>query len=183
MGLDDKTINDDEDAVMELRMMHKVHRLATYELTEPPLDAYEAFEIATLNGARVCGFDGVAGALLPGMKADAVLVDLARVENEPWPDPRSDIVEAFVQRAMAATSKPLVVAAPRMQEREMKLRRALCYGRCANSLEGLSMTAQKRGHAGADQADRRVGTRLARAHVSEPFDLETACLEFFLGNQ
>jgi cytosine/adenosine deaminase-related metal-dependent hydrolase len=29
MGLDDKTINDDEDAVMEVRMMHKVHRLHT----------------------------------------------------------------------------------------------------------------------------------------------------------
>ena len=52
MGLDDKTINDDEDAVMELRMMHKVHRLGQLRSGEPPLDAYEAFEIATLNGAR-----------------------------------------------------------------------------------------------------------------------------------
>ena len=102
MGLDDKTINDDEDAVMELRMMHKVHRISTYELTEAPLDAYEAFEIATVNGARVCGFEGETGALLPGMKADAVLVNLERVENEPWLDPRSDIVEAFAQRAMGS---------------------------------------------------------------------------------
>src|SRR5207247_9731934 len=44
MGLDDKTINDDEDAVMELRMMHKVHRLSTYDLNEPPMDACKAFE-------------------------------------------------------------------------------------------------------------------------------------------
>src|SRR5690349_21518855 len=64
MGMDDKTINDDEDAVMELRMMHKVHRLSTYELTDRPLDAYEAFEIATVNGARVCGFEAECGALL-----------------------------------------------------------------------------------------------------------------------
>src|SRR6266404_278780 len=109
MGLDDKTINDDEDAVMELRMMHKVHRLATYELTEAPMDAYEAFEIATLNGARVCGFEGVTGTLAPGMKADAVLVDLERVENEPWLDPRSDIVEAFVQRAMGSDVDTVVI--------------------------------------------------------------------------
>ena len=109
MGMDDKTINDDEDAVMELRMIHKVHRLSTYDLAEPPLDAYEAFEIATLNGARVCGFEGEAGALLPGMKADAVLVDLERVENEPWLDPRSDIVEAFVQRAMGSDVDTVVV--------------------------------------------------------------------------
>jgi cytosine/adenosine deaminase-related metal-dependent hydrolase len=109
MGLDDKTINDDEDAVMELRMMHKVHRLSTYDLTEPPLDAYEAFEIATVNGARVCGFEGETGALLPGMKADAVLVNLERVENEPWLDPRADIVEAFIQRAMGADVATVVV--------------------------------------------------------------------------
>jgi 5-methylthioadenosine/S-adenosylhomocysteine deaminase len=122
MGMDDKTINDDEDAVMELRMMHKVHRLSTFELTEPPLDAYEAFEIATLNGARVCGFEGECGALLPGMKADAVLVDLERVENEPWLDPRSDIVEAFVQRALGSDVSTVVIGGRiAMHEKKLEL--------------------------------------------------------------
>ncbi len=122
LGMDDKTINDDEDAVMELRMMHKVHRLSTYELTEAPLDAYEAFEIATLNGARVCGFEGETGALLPGMMADAVLVDLDRVENQPWLDPRSDIVEAFVQRAMGSDVDTVVVGGKvAMRERKLEL--------------------------------------------------------------
>src|SRR6185436_9403187 len=120
--LDDKTINDDEDAVMELRMMHKVHRLSTYELTEAPMDAYEAFEIASLNGARVCGFEGATGALAPGMKADAVLVDLERVANEPWLDPRSDIVEAFVQRAMGSDVDTVVIGGRvAMQNRSLKL--------------------------------------------------------------
>jgi cytosine/adenosine deaminase-related metal-dependent hydrolase len=122
LGMDDKTINDDEDAVMELRMLHKVHRLSTYELTEAPLDACEAFEIATLNGARVCGFEGETGALHPGMKADAVLVDLDRVENEPWLDPRSDIVEAFVQRAMGSDVDSVVVGGKVvMEDRKLKL--------------------------------------------------------------
>jgi 5-methylthioadenosine/S-adenosylhomocysteine deaminase len=122
MGLDDKTINDDEDAVMELRMMHKVHRISTYDLAEPPLDAYEAFEIATLNGARVCGFEGAAGALLPGMKADAVLVDLDRVENEPWLDPRSDIIEAFVQRALGSDVDTVVIGGRvAMEGRKLRL--------------------------------------------------------------
>src|SRR5262245_1483565 len=35
MGLDDKTINDDEDAVMELRMLHKLHRVPSYDLRTP----------------------------------------------------------------------------------------------------------------------------------------------------
>jgi 5-methylthioadenosine/S-adenosylhomocysteine deaminase len=109
MGLDDKTINDDEDAVMELRMMHKVHRLDTYELTSPPLSAYEALEIATLNGARACGFEGEVGALLPGMKGDAILVDLGRVARDPWLDPAFDIAEAFVERAMGGDVVTVVV--------------------------------------------------------------------------
>jgi cytosine/adenosine deaminase-related metal-dependent hydrolase len=100
MGMDDKTINDDEDAVMEVRMLHKLHRLHSFDLTAPPLDAYAAIEMATINGARVCGFEGETGALQPGMKADAIVVDLGRVERDPWIDPRLDPIEGFVQRAL-----------------------------------------------------------------------------------
>jgi cytosine/adenosine deaminase-related metal-dependent hydrolase len=102
MGMDDKTINDDEDAVMEMRMIHKLHRLATYDLEAPALDAYTALQIATTNAARACGFDGVTGALAPGMKADAILVDLDRIAEDPWLDPRLDIVEALVQRGLGS---------------------------------------------------------------------------------
>jgi len=109
MGLDDKTINDDEDAVMELRMMHKVHRLHSFELTTPPLTAYEALEIATLNGAKAAGFAGEVGALVPGMKGDAILVDLDRVARDPWIDPAFDIAEAFVERAMGADVAAVVI--------------------------------------------------------------------------
>jgi 5-methylthioadenosine/S-adenosylhomocysteine deaminase len=116
MGLDDKTINDDEDAVMELRMMHKVHRISTYELTEPPLDAYEALEIATVNGALVCGYGEAVGTLAPGRKADAILVNLDRVERQPWLDPRADIAEAFVQRAMGADVDTMVVGGKPVME-------------------------------------------------------------------
>jgi 5-methylthioadenosine/S-adenosylhomocysteine deaminase len=109
MGLDDKTINDDEDAVMELRMMHKVHRLYTFDLTAPALSAYEALEIATVNGARAAGFAGKVGALLPGMKGDAILIDLDRVTRDPWIDPQFDIAEAFVERAMGADVATVIV--------------------------------------------------------------------------
>jgi len=109
MGLDDKTINDDEDAVVELRMMHKVHRLHTFELTTPALSAYEAIEIATVNGGKAAGFAGEVGALLPGMKGDVILVDLDRVRRDPWIDPELDIAEAFVERAMGADVATVVV--------------------------------------------------------------------------
>jgi 5-methylthioadenosine/S-adenosylhomocysteine deaminase len=109
MGLDDKTINDDEDAVMELRMMQKVHRLHTFDLTAPALSAYEAIGIATVNGAKAAGFAGEVGALLPGMKGDAILVDLDRITRDPWIDPEFDIAEAFVERAMGADVATVVV--------------------------------------------------------------------------
>jgi len=109
MGMDDKTVNDDEDAVMEVRMLHKLHRLHSFDLTAPALDAYEALEMATINGARVCGFEGEVGALLPGMKADAILVDLARVERDPWIDPRLDPIEGFVQRALGEDVRAVII--------------------------------------------------------------------------
>jgi cytosine/adenosine deaminase-related metal-dependent hydrolase len=77
MGMDDKTINDDEDAVMELRMLHKMHRVDTFDLRSPSMDAYEALETATLNAARASGFENEVGALLPGWKGDAILVGRA----------------------------------------------------------------------------------------------------------
>ncbi len=121
MGLDDKTINDDEDAVMEMRMIHKIHRLASFDLTEPALDAYTALRIATVNGARVCGFGDRVGALLPGMKADAILVDLDRVANDPWIDPGLDIVEAFVQRALGTDVNTVLIGGRIVMEaRELK---------------------------------------------------------------
>ena len=77
--------------------------------TTPALSAYEAIEIATVNGAKAAGFAGEAGALLPGMKGDAILVDLDRVMRDPWTDPELDIAEAFVERAMGADVATVVV--------------------------------------------------------------------------
>jgi len=90
-------------------MMHKVHRLHGFDLTSRALSAYEALEIATLNGAKAAGFEGEVGALLPGMKGDAILVDLDRVARDPWIDPEFDVVEAFVERAMGADVATVVV--------------------------------------------------------------------------
>lgn len=100
VGLDDKTINDDEDAVMELRMLHKLHRVPDYDLRTPALDAYDVLRMGTTNGARAVGFAGQIGALRRGMKADMILVNLDRVLRDPWLTADLPIAEAFIHRAM-----------------------------------------------------------------------------------
>jgi 5-methylthioadenosine/S-adenosylhomocysteine deaminase len=120
MGLDDKTINDDEDAIMELRMLHKLHRVPDYDLRTPALDAYDVLRMATVNGARAVGFGGEVGALKPGLKADMILVDLDRVLRDPWMTDELPIAEAFVHRAMGEDVNTAIVGGRVvMEERQM----------------------------------------------------------------
>jgi cytosine/adenosine deaminase-related metal-dependent hydrolase len=120
MGLDDKTINDDEDAVMELRMLHKLHRVPDYDLRTPPLDAYDVLRMGTLNGARALGFGGQIGALKAGMKADMILVDLDRMLRDPWMTEDLPIAEAFIHRAMGEDVNTAIVGGKVvMQDRRM----------------------------------------------------------------
>lgn len=100
LGIDDKGINDDEDAIMELRMIHRLHRVSGFDLASTPaLNAFDILKMGTINTARVCGFEGELGALKPGMKADAILVDLEEIMEDPWISPDLNIAEIFVHRA------------------------------------------------------------------------------------
>jgi cytosine/adenosine deaminase-related metal-dependent hydrolase len=121
MGLDDKTINDDEDAVMELRMLHKLHRVPDYDLRTPALSAYDVLRMGTVNGARALGFAGEIGALAPGMKADMILVDLDRVLRDPWLTEDLPIAEAFIHRAMGEDVNTAIVSGRVvMEDRRMR---------------------------------------------------------------
>jgi 5-methylthioadenosine/S-adenosylhomocysteine deaminase len=100
LGIDDKGINDDEDAIMELRMIHRLHRVSGFDLTATPaLNAFDVLKMGTTNAARVCGFQGELGALKPGMKADVILVDLQEIMEDPWISPDLNIAEIFIHRA------------------------------------------------------------------------------------
>ena len=100
VGIDDKSINDDEDAIMELRLIHRLHRVSGFDLTNTPaLDAFDVLKMGTTNAARVCGFEGELGAIKPGMKADVILVDLQEILQDPWASPDLNIAEVFMHRA------------------------------------------------------------------------------------
>ena len=110
LGIDDKGINDDEDAIMELRMMYYLHRVSGFDLADtPPLDAFDILKMETTNAARVCGFEGQIGALKPGYKADAILVDLEQIMNDPFVSPDLNMAEIFIHRAKGVHVNTVIV--------------------------------------------------------------------------
>jgi 5-methylthioadenosine/S-adenosylhomocysteine deaminase len=115
LGIDDKAFNDDEDAIQELRVIHKLHRVPGFDLASTPaLDARTVMKMGTVNAARVCGFQDEIGELTPGKMADMILVDLGEItgdfggmddgsEEALVSSPRSpDIAELFIHRAKGA---------------------------------------------------------------------------------
>jgi 5-methylthioadenosine/S-adenosylhomocysteine deaminase len=58
------------------------------------LPAWQALQMATLNGARALGLDSVIGSLLPGKAADITAVDFSSLELAPCYDPVSHLVYA-----------------------------------------------------------------------------------------
>jgi len=110
LGIDNRAINDDEDAIMELRMIHQLHRVLGPDLTSTPtLDAFDVLKMGTTNAARVCSFEGELGALKPGMKADAILLDLHEMMEDPWTSPNLNIAEIFIHRAKGTHVNTVIV--------------------------------------------------------------------------
>lgn len=109
MGLDDKSINDDDDPFMEMRLIHELHRLPALDLRARSFDAHQVLAMATVNGARVCGLEGRLGRLAPGMLADIVTLPWASLADDPWVDPRLDPGELMLHRARGAEVRNVVV--------------------------------------------------------------------------
>lgn len=109
LGMDDKTINDDEDIIMELRMMHKLHRVPGYRLDTPAFSALDVLKMATTNAARVTGFAGQAGAIRTGMFADMIVVDLERIMNSPWMSEDINILDAFMYRGLGTDVDSVII--------------------------------------------------------------------------
>lgn len=110
LGIDDKSINDDEDPFMEMRMIYHLHRVPGFDLENmPSLSSAEVLKMATQNGARVCNFKNSVGALKPGMKADLILVDLERIMENPWVSPKIDIYDLLICRAKGTDVNTVMV--------------------------------------------------------------------------
>ena len=75
LGMDGKSINDDDDMIQEMKVCFLLQRLPSLELDSPHLSARQVFQMATQNNADLLGYENELGRLEPGKFADLVLLD------------------------------------------------------------------------------------------------------------
>jgi 5-methylthioadenosine/S-adenosylhomocysteine deaminase len=110
MGMDDKSLNDDDDPFQELRLASVLHRIPGYDLADKTvLPATTWLSTATVNGATAIGYGGQLGTLAPGQLADIVVLDTAEMLNDPWTTPDLPIPDLLISRAKGAQVRDVVV--------------------------------------------------------------------------
>jgi len=97
LGLDGKSINDDDDIIQEMKMCFLLHRLPSLELDSPHITSRQVFKMTTETNAELLGYKGEIGRLEPGMKADLVLLDYEKM-CRPFVDSSHDPIEVLLYR-------------------------------------------------------------------------------------
>lgn len=90
IGTDSAASNNRLDMFTELRATALLAKVATGRAEAVP--AWQALEMATLNGAAALGWQGKIGSLLPGKCADLIAVAIDEAETTPCFDPISHLV-------------------------------------------------------------------------------------------
>ncbi len=95
VGIDNNSLNDDEDMFKEMRLLGALHR--TPGLSSCWLSPYQVLSMATVGGARAALLEGQVGRLLPGYRADVTILSLRRIRT-PYVHPRTDMVALALER-------------------------------------------------------------------------------------
>ncbi len=110
MGIDDKSLNDDDDPFTELRLAASLARVPGFDLGEDTALPHAAIlAMGTTNAARSLGFAAGHGTLAPGAPADAVVLETAGMLRDPWTSPRLAIPDLIVLRAKGTDVTDVVV--------------------------------------------------------------------------
>lgn len=99
LGMDGTSLGDDEDMFAEMRLAARLHRTPQLDMPAPSYD--DIFHLATTGGARLMGQEQQIGKLVPGYKADVVLVRSDRF-TWPWLAPEANPLHVMLMRAKAA---------------------------------------------------------------------------------
>ena len=90
LGTDGCASNNDLDLFAEMDMAAKLHKVKTMDATV--MDALTVLRMATINGAKALGMDGITGSLEKGKKADIIVVDINKPHLAPIYNPYSHLV-------------------------------------------------------------------------------------------
>jgi cytosine/adenosine deaminase-related metal-dependent hydrolase len=97
LGLDGKSINDDDDFIQEMKMCFLLHRIPSLALHSDHMSARDVFRMATENSAKLLGFGDLCGRIEPGRRADLVLID-HQAMSWPYVDPHHDPIDVLLYR-------------------------------------------------------------------------------------
>ena len=97
LGLDGKSINDDDDFIQEMKVCFLLHRIPSLELDSSYLSARQVFQMATENNARLLGYSTELGRLEPGRLADLALLDYEKM-CYPFVDSSHDPIDTLLYR-------------------------------------------------------------------------------------
>ncbi len=115
LGTDGASSNNNLDMLQEMRSCALLHKVNSMNPTVLP--AYQALEMATLNGARALGMDNEFGQLKAGLKADMILLGL----DEAHMIPRYDILANLVYSGQASDVETVIIDGNIvMEDREIK---------------------------------------------------------------
>lgn len=114
LGTDGAASNNDLDMLSEMRSASLLAKAVSKDATA--LNAKQALQMATYNGAKALGLEQITGSLAPGKSADMQLIDLDRIETQPCYDP----VAQFVYSASREQITDLWCGGtPLMQDRQL----------------------------------------------------------------
>ena len=92
LGTDGCASNNDLDLFLEMDSAAKLHKV--FSMNPEAVDATTAVQMATINGAKALGLDGIIGSLEPGKRADMIVVDTRSPHMVPMYNPYSQLVYA-----------------------------------------------------------------------------------------
>jgi 5-methylthioadenosine/S-adenosylhomocysteine deaminase len=90
LGTDGAASNNRIDMFAEMRLAALLAKGQSYDATA--ISAYQALEMATINGARALGLDDKTGSIETGKVADLCAIKLSDIEMQPCFDPVSHLV-------------------------------------------------------------------------------------------
>jgi cytosine/adenosine deaminase-related metal-dependent hydrolase len=108
LGIDSKSINDDDDILQEMKVCFLLHRIPSLALDSPHLSARQVFRMVTETNASLLGYGRELGRLEPGRLADLVLLDYEKM-CFPFVDPVHDPVEVLLYRGKASHVRMVMV--------------------------------------------------------------------------